>query len=93
MNLSSKRQDFFVARKLRKDGVTFQGLRWNSRALQELRDRLPPLPEIRFRFDPRDLTHAFVRDRGCEEWIEVFLVEPHAPRPEDFRMILRETKP
>jgi hypothetical protein len=95
MNLNSKHDDIFVARKLRKDGVTFHGLHYNSLALVKLRNQVPPLAEVTLRFDPRDLTHAFVRDHGCgrEEWIEVFPVGLHAARPEDYRMAPRENKP
>jgi hypothetical protein len=93
MNLNSKRQDFFVTRKLREDGVTFHGLRYTSPALQKLHNQLRPLAEVTLRYDPSDLTRVYVRDRGREEWIEVFLAESHAPRSYDFRMIPRRSKP
>jgi len=73
MNLNSKRQDSIVTRKLCRDGVTFQGVWYNSPALQNLRDQLPPLAEVTLRFDPIDVRHVYVRDRAREQWIECFL--------------------
>jgi hypothetical protein len=70
-------------RKLRRDGITFQGVRYNSLALQKMRNQIGPSPKVKIRFNPLDLTRAYVRHPASEEWIEVFLVE-WSPRPDVF---------
>jgi hypothetical protein len=77
-------QHLVFPREPRRDGITFQGVRYNSLALQNLLNQLEPSAKVKVRFDPLDLTHVYVHDRGREEWIECFLVvapTSHQPKP------------
>lgn len=68
------KQHLVLPRDPRRDGITFQGLRYNSLALQKLLNQLGSSAKAKVKFDPRDLTHVYVHDRSREKWIECFLV-------------------
>jgi hypothetical protein len=76
-------QELVFPRKPRRDGITFQGVRYNSLALEKLRNQIGPSSKVKVRFDPHDLTRIYVHDRGCQEWIECFAVNAptsHQPK-------------
>jgi hypothetical protein len=73
-----------LSRKPGCDGITLHGVRYDSLALQKLLNPLGAPAKVKVRFDPLDLTHVYVYDRGREEWIECFVVgapTSHQPKP------------
>jgi len=66
-----------VNRSLRKGGVKYLGLRWDSQAFALLRGRLPEKgADVMIRIDPRDLNTAFAWDEKNNEWVVGHLKEP-----------------
>lgn len=70
-----------VSKLLRRTGVTFEGLRWDSHAFSGLRNRLPRGTEVLVRIDPMDLKKAYAWDEQNEDWAEGELQEPTEARP------------
>jgi putative transposase len=65
-----------VNRCLRRGGVKYLGLRWDSKAFANLRGRLPHDADVPVRIDPRDLKKAYVWDERNEKWVTGNLKEP-----------------
>lgn len=65
-----------VNRCLRRGGVKYLGLRWDSKAFANLRGRLPHDADVAVRIDPRDLTKAYVWDEANGKWLTGHLKEP-----------------
>jgi len=59
-----------VPRKLRRDGVRYNHLRWNSNAFQALRARIGLSCDVLIRIDPLDLRKGYVLDPDTSDWIE-----------------------
>jgi putative transposase len=56
-----------VRRKLRREGVRYNRLRWNSDDLQALMNRIGPSADVMVRIDPLDLKMAYVLDEDTGE--------------------------
>ena len=65
-----------VNRCLRRGGVKYLGLRWDSKAFANLRGRLPRDADVPVRIDPRDITKAYVWDDANDKWVMGHLKEP-----------------
>lgn len=76
-----------LSRTIRRTGVTYMGLRWDSHGFSSLRNRLPRSAEqpkdklessadVLVRIDPVDLTKAYAWDEENENWVEGHLKEP-----------------
>jgi putative transposase len=66
-----------VNRSLRKGGIKYLGLRWDSKAFSLLRHRLPAKgADVQVRIDPRDLKTAYVWDEPNDKWVVGHLKEP-----------------
>jgi putative transposase len=59
-----------VPRKLRRDGVRYNNLRWNSNGFQALRARIGLSCDVLIRIDPLDLRKGYVLDPDTGDWIE-----------------------
>ncbi|MDA9519828.1 hypothetical protein XI06_05515 [Bradyrhizobium sp. CCBAU 11434] len=65
-----------VNRCLRRGGIKYLGLRWDSKAFANLRGRLPQDADVSVRIDPRDLAKAYVWDEKNQKWLTGHLKEP-----------------
>lgn len=65
-----------VNRSLRRGGVKFLGLRWDSRAFANLRKKMPKDADVPVRIDPRDLNKAYAWDEAGSKWVVGHLKEP-----------------
>lgn len=65
-----------IRRCLRKGGVSYLGLRWDSTAFSRLRARLPNNADVSVRIDPRNLDRAYVWNDGTNKWVEGRLKSP-----------------
>lgn len=63
-----------IPRKLRRDGVRYNNLRWNSFEFQALRARVGLSLDVLVRIDPLDLSKAYVLDPDTHDWIEGALI-------------------
>ncbi|KAB0676271.1 Mu transposase C-terminal domain-containing protein, partial [Aureimonas leprariae] len=61
---------FTPYRKLQRDGVRFNRLRWNSNGFQALRASSDCPKDVLIRIDPHDLRTAYVLDENTGVWIE-----------------------
>jgi putative transposase len=59
-----------VTRKLRREGVRYNKLRWNSNAFQALRNRIGTSVDALIRVDPLDIRHAYILDEETGNWVE-----------------------
>jgi putative transposase len=57
-----------VSRKLRREGVRYKRLRWNSNAFQSLRNRIGANADVLIRVDPIDLGQAYALEEDTGEW-------------------------
>jgi putative transposase len=67
-----------LPRKLRKEGVRYNNLRWNSNAFQALRARIGTSCDVVIRIDPLDLRTAYVLDPDEHVWIKGDLIAERA---------------
>ena len=65
-----------IPRSLRKGGIRFAGLRWDSEKFGPLRAMLPDAADIPMRLDPLDISVIHVYDGRKKKWIEGQLIEP-----------------
>lgn len=59
-----------ISRKLRREGVCHENLRWNSNAFRALRERIGRSCDVLIRIDPKDIRKAYVLDPDTHDWIE-----------------------
>jgi putative transposase len=59
-----------VTRKLRREGVRYNKLRWNSNAFQSLRNRIGVSVDVLIRVDPLDIRHSYILDEGSGDWLK-----------------------
>jgi putative transposase len=79
-NLLVPMMGLVIPRTLRKGGIHYMGLRWDSPALSEVRAHLPDSANVQVRIDPLDISTAYVFDENSEKWVEGELVEPAEAR-------------
>lgn len=65
-----------VDRCLRRGGIKYLGLRYDSQGFARLRGRLPKDADVPVRIDPRDLEKAYVWDDSNDTWVVGHLKEP-----------------
>lgn len=65
-----------VNRSLRRGGVKYMGMRWDSQGFARLRGRLPKDADVCIRIDPRDLNNAYAWDDANNRWVSGRLMEP-----------------
>lgn len=76
-----------IPRTIRRTGVTYLGLRWDSHGFSSLRNRMPRKNDrgriefegtenVLVRIDPVDLTKAYAWDEENKKWVEGHLKEP-----------------
>jgi len=65
-----------VQRCLRRSGVTFNGLRWDSSGFSRLRRRPSGCGDIPIRINPTNLSTAYAWDEANSKWVEGTLQEP-----------------
>jgi putative transposase len=58
-----------VSRKLRREGIRYNKLRWNSNELQGLRNRIGVNADVLVRVDPVEIRHAHVFDEDTGDWL------------------------
>lgn len=63
-----------VRRKLRREGVRYNRLRWNSNELQALMNRIGPSANVMVRIDPLDIKTAHVLDEETGDWVSGALI-------------------
>jgi putative transposase len=63
-----------VRRKLRREGVRYNRLRWNSDDLQALMNRIGPSADVMVRIDPLDIKTAYVLDEDTDDWVSGDLI-------------------
>lgn len=67
-----------VRRKLRREGVRYNRLRWNSNELQALMNRIGPSADVMVRIDPLDIKTAYVLDEETGDWVSGDLISETA---------------
>ena len=65
-----------IPRTLRRGGIRYMGLRWDSEAFSDVRAFLPDSANVQVRIDPLDISTAYVLDERDKKWVEGQLVEP-----------------
>lgn len=65
-----------IPRTLRRGGIRYMGLRWDSEAFSDVRAFLPDSANVEVRIDPLDISTAYVFDEREKKWVEGKLVEP-----------------
>jgi len=63
-----------VRRKLRREGVRYNRLRWNSNELQALMNRIGPSANVMVRIDPLEIKTAYVLDEDADDWVSGDLI-------------------
>ncbi|MEY9403644.1 putative transposase [Bradyrhizobium japonicum] len=65
-----------IPRTLRRGGVQYLGLRWDSEEFGLVRAYLPSTADVQVRIDPLDVSTAYIFDERERKWVEGHLVEP-----------------
>jgi hypothetical protein len=75
-NLLVPMMGLLIPRTLRRGGIYYMGLRWDSPAFSEVRALLPDSANVQARLDPLDISTVYVFDENADKWVEGELVEP-----------------
>jgi putative transposase len=75
-NLLVPMMGLLIPRTLRKGGIYYMGLRWDSPAFSKVRALLPDSSNVQARLDPLDISIIYVFDENTDKWVEGELVAP-----------------
>jgi putative transposase len=75
-NLLVPMMGLLIPRTLRKGGIRYMGLRWDSPEFSEVRALLPDSSNVQARIDPLDITTIYIFDENRQKWVEGELDEP-----------------
>jgi hypothetical protein len=69
-----------IPRTLRRGGIRYLGLQWDSEDFSNVRAYLPDSANVQVRIDPLDISTCYVYDPRQQKWIEGHLISPTEAR-------------